>query len=141
LPPSPDYAAYARFGDVAEFLGYELVATELNTTQPVGLTLYWRALEGASAADYLVFTHLLSPDLSRVIAQHDGVPAAGSRPTAGWAPGEIIVDYHELTFYEPDYVGTGQLSIGLYILDGERVVIEGVGDNLVLPTTISIVAP
>ena len=140
--PSPAYPLNARFGDVAELVGYDLVSTEVRPDQTVGLTLYWRALEGAVNTDYWVFTHLLPPEFDRLIGQHDGVPAGGTRPTTGWAPGEVIVDYHELIFYEAGYSGAAQIAVGLY--DPEiyvRVPVEGGGDYVLLPTIITVVAP
>lgn len=139
---SPAYPFSARLGNVAEFLGYDLVSTQVSTDQTVGLTLYWRALEGASSANYLVFTHLLPPEFDRLIGQHDSAPAGGARPTTGWVPGEIIVDYHELVFYEAGYSGAAQIAIGLYDQATlVRVAVEGGGDYILLPTTITIVAP
>ncbi|HHH40516.1 MAG TPA: hypothetical protein ENK56_00765 [Chloroflexi bacterium] len=140
--PAPTYPVGARLGNVAELVGYDLAATEVNTGQTVGLTLYWRALEGANTLNYWVFTHLLPPEFDRLIGQHDGVPAGGTRPTTGWTPGEVIVDHHELIFYEADYTGPAQIAVGLYDPGSmARVPVEGGGDYILLPTVLNIVAP
>ena len=101
------------------------------------LTLYWRALEGTSPLDYLVFTHLLAED-GHLIAQHDGVPANGTRPTTGWTVGEIIVDPHPMAFYDTAYIGAAEIVVGLYDPDAGRVVTEAGGDHVVLPLTINV---
>lgn len=140
--PEPAYRLSARFGNVAELLGYDLAATEVNPNQRVQLTLYWRALDQAGASNYVVFTHLLPPDISRILAQHDGSPAGGTRPTTMWVAGETISDYHELVFLVSDYAGPAQIAIGLYDpLTLARVPLEGGGDYILLPTPITVLAP
>jgi hypothetical protein len=113
LPPL-QYPAYARFGEVAELLGYDLPITKTTTHRDVPLTLYWRAIssEPMSTA-YVVFTHLLSEGMDRLVAQHDGPPVEGRRPTTGWVQGEIIVDSHLLRWRE-EYTGTCPIEVGLY---------------------------
>lgn len=140
--PAPAYPLYARLGDVAEFLGYDLPSTEVRPGQTLLLILYWRALSGAGAANYAVFTHLLPPDMSRLLGQHDGVPAGGSSPTTTWVAGEVIVDAHELTLYETGYSGPAQIAVGLYDpVTQLRVPVEGSGNYILLPTGITVVVP
>ncbi|MBN1955960.1 MAG: hypothetical protein JW900_13050 [Anaerolineae bacterium] len=139
--PAPDYEVTARFADVAELLGYDLVSAEVAAGQPIGLTLYWRALDGASAQSYVVFTHLLPPDLSRIVAQHDSMPAGGANPTTNWMPGEVVIDYHELIFVEPNYAGEARVAIGFYVPGVGRVPVEGGGDYVLLPVTFNVVTP
>lgn len=140
--PSPAYPFTARLGDVAELIGYDLSSTEVSSDQTVRLTLYWRALEGAGAADYWVFTHLLPPQFDRLLGQHDGAPAGGTRPTTGWTVGEVIVDAHEMVFYEAGYSGPAQIAVGLYDpTTMVRVSVAGGGDYVLLPTTINVVVP
>jgi uncharacterized membrane protein YgdD (TMEM256/DUF423 family) len=139
--PAPTYPLYARIGNVAELLGYDLSSTEVVVGQPIRLTLYWRALGGAGIADYWVFTHLVPPDLSRIVAQHDGRPAGGTRPTTIWVTGEIVVDEHELAFVTADYSGVAQLAVGIYVPDVGRVPVEGGGDYILLPTPLNVTAP
>jgi 4-amino-4-deoxy-L-arabinose transferase-like glycosyltransferase len=112
--PSFQHPAYARFGEVAELLGYDLPITRTNAHQEVPLTLYWRAINSEPLSEtYLVFTHLLAEGKDRLVAQHDGPPAEGRRPTTGWVQGEIIVDSHLLRWRE-EYTGTCPVEIGLY---------------------------
>ncbi len=143
LPPAPVYPYYARFGDVAEFLGYDLTSTELGPGQSIGVTLYWRALEGASRMDYWVFVHLLPPDISRLLGQHDGIPAGGTRPTTGWQAGEVILDFHSVPLTAADYSGEARTAIGFYdpAAPHVRVPLAGGGDYLLLPAVIQVVGP
>jgi hypothetical protein len=128
----------ARFGDFAELVGYDLPAGEVTAGQPLPLTLYWRGLEGTSPTNYLVFTHLFAQD-GRLIAQHDGPPGAGARPTSSWAAGEVIVDPHPMAFADTAYVGPATIAVGLYDPAVGRVPIDTGADSVVLPVTISVI--
>ncbi|HIQ02034.1 MAG TPA: hypothetical protein EYH30_07885, partial [Anaerolineales bacterium] len=139
-PPPMGHAFRFRFGDVAELLGYDLTSTEVTASEPVTITLYWRALEGAARADYTVFTHILAED-GRLVGQHDGPPAGGARPTPGWVPGEVIVDRHVMTFREP-YAGIARIEIGLYdLVTMERVPAETGATFILLPTALTVEQP
>lgn len=126
-----------RFGDVAELLGYDLAPGPYTSDRSIPITLYWRALEGATSADYTVFTHLLAAD-GHLVAQHDGPPAGGTRPTPGWLPGEIITDHHEMTFRE-SYVGPATIEVGLYDSATLERVVAATGDtSVILPSSLNV---
>lgn len=127
----------ARFGDLAELVGYALRATEFTAAEPLSLTLYWQKLEGTPSVNYLVFTHLLAPD-GRLIAQHDGAPAGGTRPLDTWTPDETIVDVHPLAFYDVGYVGPARIAVGLYDPAVGRVPTTTGDDRVILPITVNI---
>ena len=136
-PPPIAYPLDVRFGQVARLIGYDLPSETFTAGEPVTLTLYWRALEGATEADYAVFTHVLAAD-GHLVGQHDGPPAGGTRPTAGWVPGEIITDRHAMTFRE-SYTGPARIEVGLYNpVTLERVQTEGGETFLLLPITLTI---
>lgn len=149
LPPEPTPAPtdtpeaavsgemYVQFSDFAALVSYSLPGTEVTTAQPIQITLYWQALEGTSPLDYLVFTHLVSED-GRLIAQHDGVPANGSRPTTGWVAGETITDPHPMAFYDSAYTGPARIVAGLYEPGTGRVLTDTGDDHAVLPWAINI---
>lgn len=132
-----------RFGNpaFAELVSYSLLAVEVTTAQPLQLTLTWRATEGRSPMNYVVFTHLRSGD-GDIIAQHDGPPAGGSRPMVEWSPGETIVDIHQMSFADGarDYTGTATLIVGLYNPEAphERVPTD-VGVDYVTLVTVNVV--
>ncbi len=141
--PVPSNVLYARFGDVAEFIGYDITSASLSPGQAIGVTLYWRALEGARNVNYMVFVHLLPPDISRLLGQHDGVPVEGTRPTSSWAAGEVIVDFHSVPLTVTDYTGEARIAVGLYDPSAPhiRVPVMGGGDYLLLPVTIQVSSP
>ena len=148
-PPPMAHETGIRFGDVAELAGYELAGEAedenrsasgeivVTTGSAPAITLYWKALEGASSVDYTVFTHILAPD-GHLVGQHDGPPGGGARPTPGWLPGEFIVDRHAMVFREA-YTGPARVAVGLYDpITMERVVVEGGGTMALLPTILNI---
>jgi hypothetical protein len=127
-----------RFSGSGELIGFNVPSTEFTTAQSLPLTLYWRGGEGASTANYLVFTHLYAQD-GRLIAQHDGPPAGGTRPTSTWGAGETIVDPHPMAFADSGYTGPATIAVGLYDPALGRVLTETGDDSVVLPISISIV--
>jgi mannosyltransferase len=132
-PRDPDQAS-------AELLGYDLAPGPYTSGQPILLTLYWRAREGAASADYTIFTHILAED-GHLVAQHDGPPANGTRPTPGWLADEIIVDPHDMAFREP-YTGPARIEVGLYNpATQERVPTESGDTFVLLPMTFTILEP
>ena len=126
-----------RFGQVARLVGYDLPSENFTAGETIPLTLYWQALEGATGADYAIFTHVLAAD-GHLVGQHDGPPASGARPTAGWVPREIITDQHVMTFREP-YIGPARIEVGLYDpVTLERVPTEEGETFILLPITLTI---
>jgi hypothetical protein len=128
---------HIRFGSPAfvELVSYSLSAVEVTAAQPVQLTLTWRALDGRSPVNYVVFTHLRSSDGS-IVAQHDGPPGGGNPPMTEWSPGETVVDVHPMAFAEDQrgYSGPATIIVGLYNPEavGERVVTDAGGDLVTL---------
>ena len=139
-PPPMAYEVHARFSDVAELLGYDLPPGPYTPDQPIPITLYWRALEGAAGADYSVFTHILAAD-GHLVAQHDGPPAAGARRTPGWLPDEVITDHHDMVFRET-YTGPAVIEVGLYNpATMERVTVATEETFIILPSSLNIEEP
>jgi len=79
------------------------------------VTLQWRA-GGPTSVPLTVFTQLLDGN-GRLVAQHDGPPAGGLRPTNDWRPGELIADPHVISLPNTLTPGTYRLIVGLY--DGQ----------------------
>jgi hypothetical protein len=102
----------ANFADRITLLGYDLEPQLTRLGETMHLTLYWRA-EQLMTRSYTVFTHLLDAG-SRIVAQHDGLPANWARPTSGWLPGEIIADVHSLALGADVPPGEYLLEVGLY---------------------------
>lgn len=106
--PTVEHPLQVQFGGLIELLGYDAVVTP-KTAQ---ITLYWKS-NGPSDKSYTVFVHLLD-STNRVVAQQDGIPAGGSRPTTGWVAGEYIVGNYTLGMPAQASPGGYQLEIGLY---------------------------
>jgi 4-amino-4-deoxy-L-arabinose transferase-like glycosyltransferase len=124
--PAGEEASPLRQRVEANLGGYiSLVSVEVpgEAVEPEGIvrvTLEWCALEEV-ADDYAVFVHLLDAD-GQVVAQHDGTPAGGFRPTTTWSPGETISDKHGLLIPQGTAPGEYWLVAGLYLpATGERL--------------------
>ncbi|HZQ98218.1 MAG TPA: hypothetical protein VFC93_05300, partial [Chloroflexota bacterium] len=116
----PGHPASAQLGDFAQLLGFDVT--------PTAVRLYWRAL-GPASENYTVFVHALDAG-DHILAQNDAPPAAGARPTRGWAPGETIADDHPLAVPP----GATMLAVGLYDpRTGQRVPLTTGGDRVLLP--------
>ncbi len=104
------------------------VALETETASPgeaVTLRLAWQALAEMETS-YRVFVHLTGPE-GQMLAQSDGEPAAWTRPTPGWAVGEVVVDERTLSILPDAAPGEYTLRVGLYVVDGPRLLTaEGV---------------
>jgi mannosyltransferase len=101
------------------------------------VTLLWEAF-GPTEPSYTVFVHLLDEN-GRLIGQHDGIPAEGTRPTTTWQPGEMLLDRHRLEVPEG---ATGLLTLVVGLYDSatvERVVFNN--GLTALPLTKFLVAP
>lgn len=123
------------WSEVAALAGYDLSAFEVVAGGDLTLTLYWEAL-GPSDQELVVFTHLLSED-GRLIAQHDGPPASGGRPTTGWVEGEYIADPHALQWVDTIYTGPAMIEVGLYDpRTGLRLLTPRGDSRLLLPDAI-----
>jgi hypothetical protein len=98
----------------------------------MAVELQWKAM-GPVPANYKVFVHL-TDDGGAVVAQHDGVPVSGERPTTTWEPGQIIVDRHGV-FLPAQVPGRLHLWVGLYDpTTGERLRLPDGTDRVDLGT-------
>lgn len=110
----PQHRVDVHFGDVAQLIGYSLEPEEAITGKELKLTLYWVAINAEPLnADYTVFTHLLD-GAGKIIAQHDGEPVTGRRPTHTWKKDDKIIDTHKIIWQTQEYTGTATIEVGLY---------------------------
>jgi mannosyltransferase len=121
--------------------GYELFSDDINPGDAVEFTLYWQALADVPQA-YYVFIHLISED-GDIVAQFDGAPVQGFRPTLSWRKGEVIEDGYVLPTNSELPPGTYRLWAGMYHPGtGERpaVAVNGqmTDDNRVLIQEITV---
>jgi len=140
-PPQPQVETSMSLGDIAELVGYDLSTPDLQAGAPLTVTLYWRAL-GSTTIPHTVFVHLLN-EVGQVIAQHDGPPAGGERPTTGWLDQEYISDAHTLQWLTSDASPQADLramlEVGLYEpLSGKRLTTPRGDSRLLLPSSIMV---
>lgn len=110
--PPMAHPLMATMGSQVDLLGYDLEPSPPRAGQALTVTLYWRA-RAMPAGDYKVFVHLVDAD-GRMLAQHDAAPANWTRPTTGWAVGEVVIDEHTLTLPPEAPAGDYRLYVGLY---------------------------
>ena len=84
----------------------------------VEVTLAWRA-ERAPQRGYTAFVHLVDAG-GVLVAQHDGVPLLGTRPTTLWDAGELVLDRHTFPLPERPAGEGATLLVGMY--DSETIV-------------------
>ena len=127
-----------RLGEQITILGYSVAGEAVEPGRMVRLTLSWQA-EATVAERLAVCAHLLDAE-GELVAQQDGEPQGGSRPTTTWAAGEVIRDQIGILVPADAAEGEYQLVVGMYQPDtGERlpvVDLDGVavGDAVLLGT-------
>lgn len=130
LPPIETPLA-GDFGEPPLFVlrGYDLAEGAFSPGDALPLTLYWRSLVDAPPVNYDVFVHVVQ-DGQQPLAQADGPPLAGFRPTASWRQGEVFVDERTLTIPQNAPPGSYQLLVGFYNPDtGQRLPAFGEGQR------------
>ena len=95
-----------------DLMAYRLSTAQLSAGDTLSVTLFWQS-DGLISADNHVFVHVLD-ESGELVAQHDGVPASGKRPTWGWQEEEVISDEHVIRFPEGLTAGRYTLSAGMY---------------------------
>ncbi len=78
----------------------------------ITVTLLWRARSRITDG-YTVFVHLQGEN-GKLLAQHDGWPALGERPTWTWTPGDPVLDRHEFTVPQDITTHAASILVGLY---------------------------
>jgi hypothetical protein len=107
-----DHPLNVELGESIRLLGYSLSSSEPTSGDPLTVTLFWQSTSELSA-DYHVFVHLQNEDGS-LVAQHDGVPLYGERPTWSWQEAEVLQDEHRLLLDDALPDGRYTLSVGMY---------------------------
>ncbi len=110
--PQPQVLRQANLGDQVALLGADLPSGPLSPGSILRLTFYWQALAEMDVS-YAVFVHLLGSD-GQVLAQNNGEPANGRRPTTGWVAGEYITDPHEMSLPLDLPPGGYVVEVGMY---------------------------
>jgi hypothetical protein len=116
-PLEPDVWMAARFGGMIELVGYRVGAARPGESLPI--TLVWRAQEPV-LGNWTTFVHLLDPG-GRPVGQQDREPANASYRTAGWRPGDVVIDRFTPVLAE-DARGPITVRVGWYNQStGERL--------------------
>ncbi len=127
----PDFTPSADdFGQKIRLAGYAPGASSLAPGETLSLRLAWQALAEMDTS-YRVFVHLVGPD-GRVLAQSDGEPDGWTRPTPGWAAGEVVLDDRAIAIPLDAQSGVYELRIGWYVLNGDRLQLSDGRDAVVL---------
>lgn len=111
-PPAMQLAIDAAFADQLSLLGANLPAVEVEPGSALDLSLFWRE-EQRMETSYTVFVHVLDQN-GAMLVQEDRIPAAGSRPTTGWVPGEIVEDVYRLAIGPDANPGDYVVEVGVY---------------------------
>lgn len=103
--------------------GYE---THLSNDEPrrdnrqrLGVYLYWQTTQPVTGW-VKVFVHVMD-EAGQLVAQHDGIPALWTYPTAKWAVGETVVDFHPVLFETSLPPGSYTIQVGLYTEEAGRI--------------------
>ena len=88
-----------------------LVGYDLNASQGLNLTLYWKRLAPITE-DYTVFVHVVDAR-GKIVAQQDQQPDNGADPTSLWDDGEVVVDHYAFNL-PSDPHGAYHIDLGLY---------------------------
>jgi hypothetical protein len=115
--PPLDLVLDAELGALADLRGVNVepvdaVSSGVQPPATLTVTLAWQARAEIDIS-YRVFLHLLRPDGS-LLVQSDGEPAGWTRPTTGWAPGEVVLDERVLNIPADALPGQYPLVTGLY---------------------------
>ncbi|MFN8535142.1 MAG: hypothetical protein U0556_16515 [Dehalococcoidia bacterium] len=97
------------------------VTTAPDATKPVAVTLVWST--SAKLGTYSVFLHAYDA-AGTLVAQRDGPPAAGTRPTTDWQPGQLVFDHRTLVLPPGEFL----LRAGFYDASGARLLLADGSD-------------
>jgi hypothetical protein len=109
----PERVVQARLGEHVTLERIRVNADALHAGEILLVVPMWSS-DGAVAESYTVFCHLLSPEGDQV-AQADGLPLVGHRPTGTWRDGEELVDSYQIVLPEDLSPGSYRLSVGMYL--------------------------
>ena len=111
----PEYEVDYQLGEHIALKQVRLSAETLAAGDSLVVALTWQS-ETEIKEDYHVFCHLLSAN-GELVAQRDGPPIYGLRPTSTWRAGEVIEDSYEVFLGSDLAPGEYELSVGMYDAD------------------------
>jgi hypothetical protein len=108
----PEYELDYRLGEHIRLKRYRLSAETVSPGDTLTVALIWET-DVEPQDNYAVFCHLLSAN-GDLVAQRDGPPIYGVRPTPSWRAGEVIEDGRDIFLSDKIPVGEYELSVGMY---------------------------
>jgi hypothetical protein len=108
----PEYPVEHQLGEQIWLNKVRLSADTLAPGEVLTVVPHWES-DGEVGRSYKVFCHLLSVD-GELVAQRDGLPLDGIRPTSTWLVGEVIEDSYEIALDNEMAAGEYELSVGMY---------------------------
>ncbi len=107
-----------NFANLIELVGYEYSTLTPQQGEEMQVTLYWRALRPVDE-DYVVFAHIIDAATFTIVGGSDAQPVEWTRPTSGWAVGDIIKDTHTFTVSDEANPMPYEFEVGLYTADDD----------------------
>jgi len=101
-----------RIGDDIHLQGYAIDKTNAHPGDTLLLTLWWQA-QAAPGDERSVLVQLLDRN-GAIVAQADGPPARGGRPTSQWQAGETVIDSRQIALPAELAAGEYTLVFGMY---------------------------
>lgn len=113
----------------AVLLGYFVDSPIFRPGDTVEVSLFWQA-RAPMEKDYMVFVHIVDQE-GALVAQHDGPPAGGERPTSAWKYDEVVLDVHKIHLPSTLPAGNYEIRTGIYDLQTmERLPVWGNDDTI-----------
>ncbi len=126
LPEEPTRPLEATFGSAIRLEGTAIGGECFRGGEIIPISLFWRAT-AKPATRYKLFVHLLDA-AGNLVAQYDGEPVGGFRPTDGWEPEERLIDRCGLLLPASLPPGRYRLRLGLYDAAGTRLPVRSGGE-------------
>ncbi len=135
--PAMQIAAAVDWSNGIRLLGYDLPRTRFSQGDGLHLSLYYQPQQPLT--DNLTSVVQLVDEAGQMRAQWEQIPANGSRPTTGWAPGEVVEVVYGLVLGESIPPGSYRLRVGWKETPGGAI--SGLADGsefYILPQVITI---
>jgi hypothetical protein len=101
-----------RVGEDTLLQGYAIDRTSARPGDGLLLTFWWQAL-AASGDERSVLVQLIDRN-GAIVAQADGPPARGGRPTSQWQSGDTVIDSRQVALPADLPPGEYTLVFGMY---------------------------
>jgi hypothetical protein len=101
-----------------QLLGYDLPVRIVIPGETTTVALYWRALEDVRH-DYELSLQLRDSD-GQILLEKHGRPVDGTYPTTQWEEGEVLRDWHDLSF--PADMPQGEYDLVIQVFEGQNPV-------------------